>query len=206
MRLAYAGRRVTEVFDVATHGMERTLHGSVLAMRRPGSGNGDAHRLDIRRPLHITLRDGFRGHAVVILVDGKAVYHRAGLTTDASTSRADAVDLVVASRQIEVAVSVTPGMEARMTADGLPGYAARGRVVEIMPRMSFKQVWTDRPDERFDVKTREVLVEVLDEPAAHSENAARSPSKVREVLVYGLPVEVELTDSRPDMRTVTSSP
>jgi hypothetical protein len=90
--------------------MELAVHGSGLTMRQRGSGNGDAHRLDIRRPLHITLCDGFRGHAVVILVDGKAVYHRAAVTTDASTSRADAVDLVVASRQIEVAVSVTtPG-------------------------------------------------------------------------------------------------
>ena len=109
MRLAYARRRVTEVPDVAMDTMELAIRGRSLTMRRSGSGTGDAHRLDIRRPLHITLRDGFRGHAIVILVDGKAVYHHAALTTDASTSRADAVDLVVASRQIEVAVSVTPG-------------------------------------------------------------------------------------------------
>jgi multidrug resistance efflux pump len=94
------------------------------------------------------------------------------------------------------AVSVTPGMEARITADGLPGYAARGQVAEIMPRMSFKQVWTDRPDERFDVKTREVLIEILDEPRPASGTpvvpSVRSPS-----LIYGLPVEVELTLARP---------
>ena len=100
---------MTEVPDVAMDSMELAIRGSSLTMRRSDSGTGDAHRLDIRRPIHITLRDGFRGQTVVILVDGKAVYHRAALTTEASTSRADAVDLVVASRQIEVAVTVTPG-------------------------------------------------------------------------------------------------
>jgi multidrug resistance efflux pump len=89
------------------------------------------------------------------------------------------------------AVSVTPGMEARITADGLPGYTATGRVVEIMPRMSFKQVWTDRPDERFDVKTREVLVEILDEAPAGADASASTRHKDVS-LVYGLPVEVEL--------------
>lgn len=95
------------------------------------------------------------------------------------------------------ASSVTPGMEARITADGLPGYAARGQVVEIMPRMSFKQVWTDRPDERFDVKTREVLIEVLDEPAVSADRPPLSASSTRAALVYGLPVEVELTPAQP---------
>jgi multidrug resistance efflux pump len=96
------------------------------------------------------------------------------------------------------AVSVTPGMEARITADGLPGYAARGRVIEIMPRMSFKQVWTDRPDERFDIKTREVLIEILDEPAVSAERQPLPASRAQAALVYGLPVEVELAPAAPD--------
>jgi multidrug resistance efflux pump len=98
------------------------------------------------------------------------------------------------------AVSLTPGMEARITADGLPGYAARGRVTEIMPRMSFKQVWTDRPDERFDVKTREVLIDVLDEPDIATDRTPLTVSKTRATLVYGLPVEVELTPVQPDLQ------
>jgi len=95
------------------------------------------------------------------------------------------------------AVSVTPGMEARITADGLPGYAATGRVVEIMPRMSFKQVWTDRPDERFDVKTREVLIEIANDSRAPAGAASAASAKDALRLVYGLPVEVELLPSQP---------
>ena len=60
------------------------------------------------------------------------------------------------------AANVKPGMLAKITADGMPGRVIEGQVVEVMPRMSFKQVWTDRPDERFDVKTREVLIELRD--------------------------------------------
>jgi hypothetical protein len=92
-------------------------------------------------------------------------------------------------------------MEARITADGLPGYSAPGRVIEIMPRMSFKQVWTDRPDERFDVKTREVLIEILDEPAVSADGPPLSAAQTRVALVYGLPVEVELTPAQPAMHS-----
>lgn len=37
-----------------------------------------------------------------------------------------------------------------------------GTVAEVSPRMSKKQAWSDRPDERFDLKTREVLIEMGD--------------------------------------------
>lgn len=37
-----------------------------------------------------------------------------------------------------------------------------GRVVELSPRMSRKQAWSDLPDERYDLKTREVLIEVVE--------------------------------------------
>jgi multidrug resistance efflux pump len=104
------------------------------------------------------------------------------------------------------AASVTPGMEARITADGLPGYAAHGRVIEVMPRMSFKQVWTDRPDERFDVKTREVLIEVLEEPAVAPNLPPLPPSQTRAALVYGLPVEVELTPPQPSAQQAMRQP
>src|SRR5207253_7835788 len=87
--------------------------------------------------------------------------------------------------ELDVA-GVQPGMAARMTADGLPGRSFAGEVVEVMPRMSFKHVWTDRPDERFDVKTREVLIDVASETA-----------DVEMGLVYGLLVDVELLPPAP---------
>jgi HlyD family secretion protein len=84
------------------------------------------------------------------------------------------------------AAGVRAGMSARITADGLPGRTFLGEVVEVMPRMSFKQVWTDRPDERFDVKTRELLIDVVSEE-----------TNVDTGLVYGLLVDVELLPPTP---------
>lgn len=66
------------------------------------------------------------------------------------------------------------GMTATVTADGLPGRQFRGRVVRLSPRMSPKQVRSDRPTERFDTKTREVWIEL----------------ESGEDLVVGLPVDV----------------
>jgi multidrug resistance efflux pump len=105
------------------------------------------------------------------------------------------------------AVAVRPGMTATITADGMPGSSVVGEVVEVMPRMSFKQVWTDRPDERFDVKTREVLIELrgaggqlpLSATAAQSDRrseASDAPPQ-NNALVYGLPVEVEIEPQPP---------
>jgi len=66
------------------------------------------------------------------------------------------------------------GMTAVVTADGLPDRQFHGRVVRLSPRMSPKQIRSDRPTERFDTKTREVWIEL------HS----------GEGLVVGLPVDV----------------
>lgn len=95
------------------------------------------------------------------------------------------------------ALHVRPGMAARITADGLPGCVFAGEVVEVMPRMSFKQVWTDRPDERFDAKTREVLIEIRGVESAGNGGAASLRQTVTTSarpteLVYGLLVEVEM--------------
>ncbi|HMH50260.1 MAG TPA: hypothetical protein VK548_08515, partial [Candidatus Acidoferrum sp.] len=59
--------------------------------------------------LSITLGKGFRGHTVVIAVDGREMYRRAGLSTDPTVARADVVEIAVASRLIQVVVSATPG-------------------------------------------------------------------------------------------------
>jgi hypothetical protein len=76
-------------------------------MRAPDEGS--ARIPPIRHDLHIALRDGFRGHTVVIVVDGREVYRRAGVATDPTTARADTVDVTTESRVAHIAVSVTPG-------------------------------------------------------------------------------------------------
>jgi HlyD family secretion protein len=57
---------------------------------------------------------------------------------------------------------VAVGMTARIVADGLPDREFHGRVTQLSPRMSRKELWSDRPAERFDTKTREIWID-LDE-------------------------------------------
>jgi multidrug efflux pump subunit AcrA (membrane-fusion protein) len=91
---------------------------------------------------------------------------------------------------------VAPGMAARITADGLPDRAFAGEVVQVLPRMSFKHVWSDRPGERFDAKTREVVIDVRADDAGLPLLAGRNvPHDVASPaeLVVGMIVEVEIT-------------
>lgn len=105
------------------------------------------------------------------------------------------------------AVRVRLGMPAKVTADGLPGKVFQGEVVEIMPRMTFKQVWSDRPGERHDAKTREVVIE-LDAPGRPAEGQAHRLATDDDGLVYGLLVEVELIPQlpSPDRQAARSLP
>jgi HlyD family secretion protein len=66
------------------------------------------------------------------------------------------------------------GMIARIVADGMPDRQLTGRVIRLSPRMSRKELFSDDPAERYDVKTREVWIE-LEEGQS---------------LVVGLPVDV----------------
>jgi HlyD family secretion protein len=53
---------------------------------------------------------------------------------------------------------------AHVTADGLPGVSYTGHVVSLSPCME-KKSWTDdRPNEIYDTKTREVVVELQNSP------------------------------------------
>jgi len=54
------------------------------------------------------------------------------------------------------------GMTATVVADGLPNQQLKGRISRLSPRMSRKQLWSDRPTERYDTKTREVWLELED--------------------------------------------
>ena len=57
---------------------------------------------------------------------------------------------------------VETDMAASVVADGLPGNEFKGRVVRVSPRMGPKRLWSDRPAERHDTKTREIWIELED--------------------------------------------
>ncbi len=84
---------------------------------------------------------------------------------------------------------VAVGMPATIEVDGLQHENIRGRVVRLSPRMDRKQLWTDRPVERFDTKVREVWIELDESPAIDQ-------------LVVGLRVDVVIdphpTENHPD--------
>jgi multidrug resistance efflux pump len=75
------------------------------------------------------------------------------------------------------AIAVAVGDPAYVQADGLPGIQFRGHVVSCSPYMVAKQHFQNKPAEREDVKTREVLIEL---------DSADQPER----LVIGLPVDV----------------
>ena len=52
------------------------------------------------------------------------------------------------------------GMTATVTADGQPDQQWTGHVVRLSPRMGRKQLFTDDPAEQFDVKTREIWIDL----------------------------------------------
>jgi len=71
---------------------------------------------------------------------------------------------------------VRAGQKVRIYHTGNVELECRGTLSEVSPSMSRKQAWSDRPDERFDLKTREVLIEMVDASG----------------LVPGLSVDVEI--------------
>ena len=59
--------------------------------------------------LHLVLRDGFRGHVVVVTMNDRVVYQAVGVTTDLATARAAAVDIPSPVPTARLEVAVTPG-------------------------------------------------------------------------------------------------
>ena len=59
--------------------------------------------------MHMLLREGFRGHSVVITMNERRVYEAAGVTTDPVTARAAIFAVGAADRKARVAVAVSPG-------------------------------------------------------------------------------------------------
>jgi multidrug resistance efflux pump len=60
---------------------------------------------------------------------------------------------------------VRVGMAATITAEGQHGQELHGRIVRLSPRMEDKTFRTDRPSEKLDTKTREVWIELNEQPS-----------------------------------------
>jgi hypothetical protein len=73
-----------------------------------GSGDSD-QPLEESHTVHLVLREGFRGHKVVVTLNERRVYDAVDVTTDPLTARAGAVAVSGATRRARLAVSVTPG-------------------------------------------------------------------------------------------------
>jgi len=84
---------------------------------------------------------------------------------------------------------VKAGMTATITADGMAGKTFKGQVTRISPRMGPKKLFTDDPSEQYDVKTREVWVDM----------------QTNEPLVIGLRVDVTIHPQDSAAPTVPSS-
>ncbi len=78
---------------------------------------------------------------------------------------------------------IVVGATAKITADGLPDQVFAGVVRTISPQMKTKTLSTDRPDELYDAKVREILLDVAD-----SDRPGR--------LIFGLRVDVVLDADR----------
>jgi HlyD family secretion protein len=74
---------------------------------------------------------------------------------------------------------VVPGLIAKITADGLPNQDYQATVCTLSPRMERKSHATDEPDELYDTKIREVLLDV-------------DPSTAASGLIVGLRVDVTM--------------
>jgi multidrug resistance efflux pump len=55
-----------------------------------------------------------------------------------------------------------PGMPVVVVADGLADQSFKGRVVQLSPRMTAKQIWNDDPAEQHDTKAREIWIDLED--------------------------------------------
>jgi len=62
--------------------------------------------------LRVRLGEGFQNNSVSVLVDGKEVYGRSGVSTDWTISRADSVDVKTDADSVRLEVSVDGGPPA----------------------------------------------------------------------------------------------
>jgi len=74
----------------------------------PGSTSEERRVMTLR----VRLGEGFQNNSVSVLVDGKQVYGRSGVSTDWTISRADSVDVKTGADSVRLEVSVDGGPPA----------------------------------------------------------------------------------------------
>src|SRR5262245_12051405 len=90
-------------FRQGARGWSNEGSGSARDVRHPNPNRGREFRV------HLVLRDGFRGHMVVIAVNGLEVLRRGGVTTATITSRPEIVEVTTASPTAQITIAATPG-------------------------------------------------------------------------------------------------
>lgn len=65
--------------------------------------------------LRVRLGEGFQNNTVSVLVDGRQVYQREGVSTDWTISRADSVDIELAGASVQLEVAVQDGPTQQRT-------------------------------------------------------------------------------------------
>lgn len=63
--------------------------------------------------LRVRLGEGFQNNTVSVLVDGRQVYKRSGVSTDWTISRADSVDVKLDAPSVQLEVAVQDGPTTR---------------------------------------------------------------------------------------------
>jgi len=113
-----------------------------------------ADRASLRAPMR----------AQVLKVDGKVGELAGPATPEPTVVLADTSRFFFRAYVEELdAPRVTTGMAAKVAIDGQRDLDLRGRVVRLSPRMDRKSLWSNKPTERYDTKTREVWIELESE-------------------------------------------
>lgn len=100
-------------------------------------------------------------HAEVLKVNGKAGELAGPASAEPAVVLADTSRYCVRAFVEELdAPRVNLGMIAKVVIDGLHSRELAGRVARLSPRMERKNLWSDRPTERYDTKTREVWIDL----------------------------------------------
>lgn len=93
--------------------------------------------------LRVKLGEGFQNNTVSVRVDGKQVFHRAGVSTDYTISRADSVDVPTEAPTVRLEVSVQGG--PHVAQDIVPGQTPFVEVSLVGGALQLLPLDTERP-------------------------------------------------------------
>ena len=88
------------------------LSGQACGERSLSNAPASIHEEKKVMTLRVRLGEGFQNNSVSVLVDGKQVYGRSGVSTDWTISRADSVDVKTEADSVRLEVSVDGGPPA----------------------------------------------------------------------------------------------